>query len=158
MDVYRIRQCMIIILSCVIHLYSASKGYCMTFLYRGHCDKLAANDSITSTFTTFPIGTEPVCSSLAPRGTYGPVAISLLEIIQTHKQSPSNQVSIHSWVERVHVQVECLAQGHKAALRHPRPVSETSRSKVTGHSYRKTTPCTYLEYTCRYRDTEGGHC
>ena len=34
---------------------------------------------------------------------------------QSHRQSLSNQVPIHSWVERVHMQVKCLAQEHNAA-------------------------------------------
>ena len=37
--------------------------------------------------------------------------------IRTHKQSLSNQVSIHSWVERVRIQVKCLAQEHSATPR-----------------------------------------
>ena len=56
-----------------------------------------------------------------PWGTYSPAAITGLENIETHKQSLSNQVPIHCWVERVHVQVKCLAQGHRATPWQPRP-------------------------------------
>ena len=69
-----------------------------------------------------------------------------METIQTQKQSLSNQVLIYSWVERVHMPVKCLAQGHSATLRQPRPEPKTSRSKVADHSHRATTPCMYLEY------------
>ena len=44
-----------------------------------------------------------------------------LKPIQTRKQSFRNQVLIHSWVERVHMQVKCLAQGHSATLKQLRP-------------------------------------
>ena len=54
------------------------------------------------------------------RKAYGPAAITALVTIQTHKQSLSSQVS-HSWVERVHMQVRCLAQGHSAKPQQPRP-------------------------------------
>ena len=42
-----------------------------------------------------------------------------LESIQTHKQSLYNQVPIHSWVERVHIQVKCLPQGHSTNISLP---------------------------------------
>ena len=92
-----------------------------------------------------------------PWGVQGPTAlaaITALEIIQTHKQSPSNQVGlpVHSWVKRVHIiQLKCLAQEHSAIPRQP-------RSQVAGGSHRvATTPGRCMQYTIRYRDTEGGH-
>ena len=69
-----------------------------------------------------------------------------------------NQVRTHSWVERVHIQVKCLAQGQSATPRQPKPQPDTSRSKVAGYSHRITTHCMYMEYIVRYRDLEGGHC
>ena len=47
----------------------------------------------------------------------------------TRKQSLSNQVPIHSWVEKVHMQVKCLAQGHSAKPLQPRPVPKAFQSK-----------------------------
>ena len=44
-----------------------------------------------------------------------------------------------------------------ATPRQPRPVPETSRSKVAGRSHRATEPCIYMEYG-HNRDTEGGLC
>ena len=64
--------------------------------------------------------------------------------IQTHKQSLSNQVPIHSWVATVHMQVKCLVQGQSATLQQLRPVLKTSQSKVAGHSDRATTPCMHV--------------
>ena len=81
----------------------------------------------------------------------------MLETIQTCKQSLSNQVLIHSWVETVHMQVKCLAQGHSATSWQPIPMPKTSQSNVAGHSLCAMTPCMYMEYTFGCRDTEGGH-
>ena len=67
-------------------------------------------------------------------------AITALETMQTHKQPLSNQVPIHSRVERVHIQVTCLAHGHSATPRQLRPAPKTSRSKVASRSHRATTP------------------
>ena len=41
-----------------------------------------------------------------------------------YKQSLSNQVPIHSWIERVYMQVKCLSKGHSATPRQSRPVQE----------------------------------
>ena len=104
---------------------------------------------------------EPVCSSTnsTPWGAYSPAAITTLLTIQTHKQSRSNQVPIYSCVERVYIQMKCLAQGHSAKLRQPRPVPKTLQCKVAGHSHRAMMPCIYMEYIFyMYRETEGGHC
>ena len=69
------------------------------------------------------------------------------------------QITILSWVERVHIQVKCLAQRHSATLWQPRPVPKAFQSKVAGHSRRPMTPCMYMEYIFRcIGDTEGGHC
>ena len=81
-----------------------------------------------------------------------------VEIILKLKQSLSSQVPSHSWVERVHTQVKCLAPKDSAAPQQPRPVPETSRSKAAGSIHGAITPCMYVEYTFRYRNTEGGHC
>ena len=83
---------------------------------------------------------------LNPLGAYSPTAIMVLVTIHTHKQSLSNYVPIHSWVERAHIKVKCLAQGHSAELQQPRPVPKTFQSKVAGHSHRALSPCLYMEY------------
>ena len=72
--------------------------------------------------------------------------ITALVTIQTHKESLSSQVPIHSWVERVHIQVKCLAQGHSATLQQLRPIPKISQSSVTGHSHHAMMPCMYIEY------------
>ena len=64
---------------------------------------------------------------------YSPAAITVPVTIQTHKQSLPNQVPIHSCVERVDMQVKCLAQGDSATPHHPRPIPRTSQSKLVGH-------------------------
>ena len=78
---------------------------------------------------------------------------------------------IHSWVERVHIQVKCFAQGHNATPRQPRPAPETSQSKMAGRNHRATTSCIHVCYglglhtqikefknsLLRYRDTEACH-
>ena len=46
----------------------------------------------------------------SPCKVYSPDAVTMLEIIQAHKQSLSNQVPIYSWVERVHSRVKCFPQ------------------------------------------------
>ena len=60
----------------------------------------------------FSLLMRPVCSrtNSTPLEAYSPAAITVLEAFQTHKQSLSNQATNHSWVERVHIQVKCLAQ------------------------------------------------
>ena len=86
----------------------------------------------------------------------------VLVTIQTHKQSLFNQVPIHSWVKRVHMQVKCLAQGHSVTPWQLRPVPKASQSKVAGHSHHPTMPCMYMEYIyifgCRDTEGAGGHC
>ena len=53
-----------------------------------------------------------------------------------------NQVPVptDSWVERVYIQVKCLAQGRTETPRQPRPATEISRSKAAGRSHRAATP------------------
>ena len=84
-------------------------------------------------------------------GAYSSAAITALETIQIHKQSMSNQVPIHSWVERVHLQVKCLAQGHSAALRQLRAPPATSRSKLysRGAATVPQRPACIMEY-CKF--------
>ena len=79
-------------------------------------------------------------------GSICPAAITALVTIQTHKQSLSNQVPVHSWVQRVHIQVKCLAQGHSAKPRQPKPAPKTLQSKVAGHIVTAMTRCMYMEY------------
>ena len=87
-------------------------------------------------------------------GAYSPAAIMALVTIHTHKQSLSNQVPIHSWVEKVHIHMKCLPQGHSAKPRQPRHVPKTFRSKVAGHSHRALTTRMYMKYIVfMYRDT-----
>ena len=79
---------------------------------------------------------------------YSAAAIVALVTIQTQKQSLSNQIPSHSWVERVHTQVKCLAQGHSDTPQQSRPVPKVSQFQVAGrrHSHRAMTPCRYMEY------------
>ena len=100
---------------------------------------------------------EPARSSTnsTPWGAQSPAAITALISIKTHKQSPLNQVPINFWVERLHLPVKRLVQGHSATPRQARPVLTTSRSKVTGRSHHVTTLWLYIAYMFRYRDSEG---
>ena len=73
------------------------------------------------------------------------------------QQSLYNQVPIHSWVERVNTcsgGVLCPTTHH---TRRPRPVSETSRSKVAAVGTAAGRLCIYSVHA-RYSDSEVGHC
>ena len=67
---------------------------------------------------------------------------SALRTAQSHKPSLSNQVPIHSWIERVHMRVKCLAQRHDATTPQLRIVPGTSRSKVDRSNHCATMPHT----------------
>ena len=86
-----------------------------------------------------------------------PAAIPVLVIIQTHEQSLFNQVPIHSWVKRVHMQVKCLAQNtaphHGKRDPYPRLLSPKSQAIVTA----PWCPACIWSIYFRCRDTEGGH-
>ena len=70
-----------------------------------------------------------------------------LVVIQTYKQSLSSQVPIHSWVQKMHMQVKCFAQAHSATPRQPRPVPKTSyQPTIAGHTHRAMTPRMNMEY------------
>ena len=88
----------------------------------------------------------PVCSSASstPWEHTAPTPIWHWNLFKHSSKSLSNQVPIHSWVERVHVQVKGLAQGHSATLQQPRPEPKTSQSNVAGHSHCTTTPCMHM--------------
>ena len=85
----------------------------------------------------FSLVTGPVHSitSSTPWGAYSPAAIMALVTIQTHKQSLSNQVPIHSQVSRVHIQVKCpakdIAPNCNSRDPYPRPFSPKSKATVT---------------------------
>ena len=82
-----------------------------------------------------------------------------LVTVQTRKQSLSYQVPIHSWVERVHIQLKCLAQGHSAHRRsrdpYRRPLSPKSQAILTAP---RRPACMWSIYILECRDTESGHC
>ena len=96
---------------------------------RGGLRQLAAKGWIIVAFTIVPLVTGPVHSRINsnPWGAYNPDAITALESIQTHEQSLSGQVPIHSWVSRVHMQVSVLPKGttpHRGSQDpHLRPLS-----------------------------------
>ena len=69
-----------------------------------------------------------------------PSAITVLETIQTHKQSLPSQVPIQSWVKGVHLQVKGVAQGYSAVLWQPRLTPKTSWSKVVSYSHHGAMP------------------
>ena len=99
-----------------VHLYS-------TTLY-----KISLH--FTSMFPCY--GTCLFSTNLIPWGAYSPAAIAELVTIQTHKQSLSNQVPIHSWVSREHIWVKCLVQRHSATkIRTPRPLDPKSQATAT---------------------------
>ena len=90
-------------------------------------------------FTLFPWLWDlftPVPNQLPGEHT-APAAITALKTIQTHKQSLSNQVTIHSWVERVNMyntgEVSCpmTSPHHSNQDLHPKPLHPKSWSIAT---------------------------
>ena len=69
--------------------------------------------------------------------------------IKSHKQSLSSQVGLQipSWVENVHIQVKCLAQGYGSTPQRPIFKPGVGRSKLSVHSCRATTSCIYRVYS-----------
>ena len=118
---------------------------------------LFINNTLLDTLSNLPRGCDwlpwlqdlfiPVPNQLPGEDTVLPPFWKALVTIQTHKQSLSNQVPIHSWVERVHMQVKCLAYGHHtmhtvAAKTHTKGLSiESHRPQSPHHN-----ACTYMEY------------
>ena len=106
--------------------------------------------------------TGPVRSSasLAPWGAYSPAAIMALVTIQAHKQSLSNQVPIHSWVERMHMhtsdELYPKTQHHTAAAE-----IRTQDLTVVSHrpwSLRHNAQHVYGAYKLDVETLGGGHC
>ena len=64
--------------------------------------------------------------------------------VQSHRQWLSNQVPIHAWVERVHMEVKCLAQEHNVTPPQLRVVPGTSRSSFDRSNHCATTSRLHL--------------
>ena len=105
----------------------------------------------------------PACSSTVPAQLPGeqydvtvPAVITMLETIQTHKQSLHVQPGTRSFLgPRVHIQVKCLPQGYRTTPCQPRQTQELliqSRGPQPRH------PACIMKYIFIYMDNEGGHC